>query len=273
MVVGWSDSAFANRPDKSSQGARVIALVDESFTRGQWGPATLITWDSKKLPRKVRSTPYSETQALAESVGEIDYVRAAVAEIFNGYANIHDWAEAVRTVPGVAVVDCKPTYDACVKSESSGLGLVDRHMALECISLRGKLQNTDIQLRWVHSEANPADAMTKETYIAQVPLMSMIKQSRWRLVYDPGFISSRNRTKKGMKTLDSLDDIDQNYIGKQTSSSSCPLSVTSLDGGMDLERDFDRELEESLVFGLETWRLQTIQRELEKNGVEPQAGS
>ena len=146
-VVSWSDSAFACRQDGASQGGRLFATVDNKFLEGQWGPATLISWDSKKLPRKARSTPCAETQALAEAVGELDCIRAAVAELFYGKPDIHDWVATVKSIPGTAVVDCKPTYDACKKSESSNMGLTDKHMALECISLRDKIQLTDIDIR------------------------------------------------------------------------------------------------------------------------------
>ena len=136
-LAGFADAGWANRADGSSQGGRCICAVNAEFLDDEFIPVSFISWESKKLPRVARSTPSAETQALSEMVGELDYVRLAMCEFETG--PVHDPHQAfqlLREIEAVAVVDCKPTYDAMVMSESSALGLTDMDMAIEAIACR-----------------------------------------------------------------------------------------------------------------------------------------
>eukprot|EP00969_Alexandrium_andersonii_P045403 1993577-Alexandrium_andersonii.AAC.1 len=77
-----------------------------------------------------------------------------------------------------------------VRSESAGLGLTDKHMAIEAVSLRESLQRSGTVVRWIHSEANPADGLTKYDPICLEALLRLITAGVWKLVYDPNFVSA-----------------------------------------------------------------------------------
>ena len=115
----------------------------------------------------------------------------------------HQAFQLLREIEAVAVVDRKPTYDAMVMSESSALGLTDKHMAIEAIACRQDIQDGRASVRWIHSEANPADGFTKIDAKSLEPLMAVIITGKWNLVHDPEFISSRKRKEAGKGILDS----------------------------------------------------------------------
>ena len=187
----------------------MICAVNAEFLDEEFSPVTIISWESKKLPRVARSTPSAETQALSEMVGELDYVRLAMYEF--EYGPVHDPHQAfqrLREIEAVAVVDCKPTYAAMVMSESSALGLTDKHMAIEAIACRQDIQDGGALVRWVHSEANPADGFTKIDAKSLEPLMAVIMTGMWKLVHDPEFISSRKRKEAGTGVLETDPKIE-----------------------------------------------------------------
>ena len=70
----WSDAAVGNRPDMSSTGGYMIAMVDAAFLRGQKGIANPISWKSGKLQRVAKSSLSAEIQALGDGEQELMFV-------------------------------------------------------------------------------------------------------------------------------------------------------------------------------------------------------
>ena len=72
---------------------------------------------------------------------------------------------------------------------------MDQHMAIEAIACRQDMHDGGALVRWVHSESNRADGLTKIDAKSLEPLMAVITRSRWKLVNDPDFVSSKNGRK------------------------------------------------------------------------------
>lgn len=72
-LIAYSDTAFANRHDLTSQGGQFILLIHHSVTTGQEGGYHLIDWRSWKLPRVVRSSLAAESQAASEASDALLY--------------------------------------------------------------------------------------------------------------------------------------------------------------------------------------------------------
>eukprot|EP00974_Lingulodinium_polyedra_P101507 9833229-Lingulodinium_polyedra.AAC.1 len=60
------------------------------------------------------------------------------------------------------------------------------------------------ELRWVHSEAMPADGLTKGSSAARAVLQDFLTRGYWRLVRDPEFTSAKKRRAQGRSDI--LDD-------------------------------------------------------------------
>ena len=88
------------------------------------------------------------------------------------------------------------------KSESSALGMKDGRSALEALGLKRAMEATEMALRWVHSEAQIADCMTKNSPKAVGLMEHFLHRQTWRLVHDDQFQSARNRRKKGLDILE-----------------------------------------------------------------------
>ena len=106
----------------------------------------------------------------------------------------------IKTQLEKEVADAKALFDAATNRESSGLRLKEPRSALELDSLKESLQEQGTLLRWVHSEANLADALTKPQ--AKHVLQLFLQRRRWKIMFDPLFQSSKNRKKIGLKKLE-----------------------------------------------------------------------
>ena len=147
---------------------------------------SIMDWKSWNLKRKVRSSLAAESQALADAVDSLNYLRLFLAECL--VADSIDLRQADRVLsmlPNAHVItDCKSLYDALGKSESAGLGLSEKRTAIEVTATRDVMRETGIATRWVNSDRQIADVLTKP----QVPshnLQALQSTGRWKIVFDP----------------------------------------------------------------------------------------
>ena len=81
LIFGiFSDAAWGVRPDGSSQGGYLVYATSHSLHQGQEAPVGVIEWKSWKLTRKCRSSLAAESQAMADSVDMLNFVRLFFAD-------------------------------------------------------------------------------------------------------------------------------------------------------------------------------------------------
>ena len=100
---------------------------------------------------------------------------------------------------GCLIIDAKGVFDAIHRSESAALSMQDKRSAVEGLALREGIGRTKTSLRWCHSEANVADALTKLDNRAHEMLRKFLQSKVWRIVWDSDFTSSKKlkQQKKG----------------------------------------------------------------------------
>ncbi len=212
VFVGWSDAALANRIDLSSTGGYVIAACHPSILEGKRAVLSCMSWRSGKLARKARSSLAAETQALSETDQELVYVRMQWAELCALDVDLKEPHTAVSKISGTVVIDAKALYDVLQKKDlnSSGAGLKDKFSALEALCLMESLEKYQTNVRWVHSNAQVADALTKP--LPSGILEKILTEGRWALVYDPDFTSAK-KLKKAHVQSPSQDTSTTNVFG------------------------------------------------------------
>ena len=92
---------------------------------------------------------------------------------------------------GTVVIDAKSLYDILLKKElnSSGAGLKDKYSTLEVLCLLESLEKMKTEVRWVHSEAQVADGLTKP--LPPGILHKIMHDGMWTLQFDPNFTSAK----------------------------------------------------------------------------------
>ena len=71
----FSDAAWGDRPDGSAQGRNLIYASSHALHKGEEAPVGIIDWKSWKLSRKCRSSLSVESQAMADSVDVLNFIR------------------------------------------------------------------------------------------------------------------------------------------------------------------------------------------------------
>ena len=194
--VAWTDAAVGNRRDMSSSGGYVIAASEKEISDGKQCPLNMISWKSGRLPRIARSSLSAEIQAFSIAEEELMYCRLEWLEMNGIDLPVRDPASIVKQSPGILVTDAKSLYDIVKKGPqtTSGLGLKEKYSVLDMLSVFQRLSKCQTVTRWVHSESQLADAMTKP--LANSSLTRALISGTWTLVHDENFTSSKNLRKR-----------------------------------------------------------------------------
>ena len=64
-----------------------------------------------------------------------------------------------------------------------------------------------VMMRWVHGDAQLANSLTKIGELHQIRLFLELG-CRWRIVYDPKYMSARRRKQAGIKPLENAAEDD-----------------------------------------------------------------
>ena len=143
----------------------------------------ILDWKSWKLSRVSRSSLNAETQAAAEATDALEFCHSFVALMHDPALNLKQ-ASSATSRRSALVVDAKSLYDA-LKRESPVQGAGYKRTAIEQIMLRQALVTTSSVIRWVSSERQLADGLTKTS--ARQLLVDRMQTQRYKLVYDDTF--------------------------------------------------------------------------------------
>ena len=120
------------------------------------------------------------------------------------------------------ITDCRGLYDAVNRSQTAGLGLTEKRTAIEALSIRQICEESNVCLKWVNSDRQLADILTK---IGVLPdnLDRVMATNKWKIVFDSNFTSAKNVRKqirekhfknKAVKVIDEEKDDDADeYFG------------------------------------------------------------
>ena len=168
--LAFSDASFASKKVPESHTGMMIMTTHENIAKNHVCPVNPISWGCKKIQRVVTSTLSAETTSLSTTLDQLSWLRLFWSWIRNPKTNWKNPSETLKTLPpsfstatfkedpSIAVTDCKSLFD-----------LVTRTAPPACQEFRTQLQARAIKdflaegttLRWVHSGAQVADALTK----------------------------------------------------------------------------------------------------------------
>ena len=171
--VCWADAAWANRPDqKSSTEGIVIGFSSPDLIGGKMAPVSLMFWRFGKIDRTCRSPACAEPKGVANGEDDLYHIRYLWAEMTHPQElleGLHPDSVVVQT-PGTLVTDSTNVWHKLSKDTLVIKG-AEKRSHLEAIALKESQENTNLQLRWVHSDAMLANSWTKTSEKWQVQLL------------------------------------------------------------------------------------------------------
>ena len=198
-LFAWVDASDGNRPDGGSTQGIFVGIGPEALFRGDMGAVTPVSWHSTKIDRTCRSPVAAEVQAAINGEDQLYYARYQLSELLYGNINVRLPDEAVRRVQGGLITDSRNVFDK-LQTEVLVIKGAEKKSNIELIGLKEAQARTHVQIRWVHSEAQLANALTKSGTHHELELYYRMRHS-WRIVEDPEMQSARKRKSKGMPPL------------------------------------------------------------------------
>ena len=121
---------------------------------------------------------------------------------------VRDPEQHVRLTPGVLVTDSRNVYDRLEKPYVTPKG-AQKKIDIELLALKEAQNHTGLIIRWVHSDAQLANTLTKRGEEHQISRFISIGQ-QWRIIDDPNMFSGRRRRAKGMSPLENVGETPKN---------------------------------------------------------------
>ena len=189
-LVTMVDAAFGIRRDGSSQGGYLTMLTSKDVFDGTEGAYHIIDWRSSKLPRVARSSLGAEAQSASQACDNMDFVCRFYQHLLEPNEPLANILHKPSPLGSTLVTDAKALYDSYYR-ESLSSGLTDKRTGLEIKVLREGLESLGGRLKWISSERQYADSLTKEG--TRQLLADRLRYGRIKLSWDPDYIAAKRK--------------------------------------------------------------------------------
>ncbi len=190
ILVAFVDAALRVRHDHASQGGYIIVHTHKDVMAGAKCKYSVIAWKSFKLQRVVRSSLGAEAQAMATTAEELYFTKLFLKMIRNPVMTVKECQERLKEEKCAIVTDCKALYDTLKRANIQGTQ--DKRVAVECLVINQTLKDAGAELRWVSSERQIADGLTKLS--ARQNFIEQLKGGYIPLIYDEDFKAAKKKT-------------------------------------------------------------------------------
>ena len=214
VFVTMGDQAHNNRPKGDSTGGLISLVAGPTAVHGAVSPMMVIAWRSWKLKRKAIASNDAEIQAALEAEDQNYRIRLLWTEM-HGASLQHgnprqDLVEAcekqTRLLKGIVCTDSRGGYDAVELNESPLLGLTNMRAALQALQLRENMFRSGCELRWLASDYDLGDALTKRRAQCREGLIKYLRTFLWSIAFDPEFIAAKKNRKMGKTAIGKIDE-------------------------------------------------------------------
>ena len=127
--MGVHDAAHANLEGGASQQGHLILAVHASITKCRV-PVSVLSWQSKKIKRVVRSSLAAETCSMSTCQEHLDWMRTMWEQMTRGEFVLENYEQFLTARPSILVTDCKSLYDA-IHKERAAPASTDKRLAIE----------------------------------------------------------------------------------------------------------------------------------------------
>ena len=215
MVAAWVDASLQNREDGKSTQGLVIGITDKKIMQGSMSPVNLVHWSSTKIDRVCRSPGSAECRAAVNGEDHLVMSRLQLFELLGGRIVPDQLEQQAAKIDGVVITDSKNVFDR-LKNTVFVMKGAEKRISVELMALKEAQEANKVSIRWVHSDAQLANSLTKTH--EQHQLNHFYQNSGyWRIVEDKEMRSSRNRKQQGLCPLENEKVVSGDPGGMQVS--------------------------------------------------------
>lgn len=215
-LLAFSDASFASKSTPDSHSGCIVMATHKDISQNLSCPVSPLSWGCKKIQKVVTSTLSAETMSLSSTLDQLSWLKLFWAWLLDSRIKWDKPEDTLKDLPlafssvthklqeigdSIAATDCKSLYD-----------LVTRTAPPNCSEFRTQLQARaiknlmaeGIKLRWVHSGAQLADALTK--IMEASFLRETLKRGHYKLHDELEILKQRSHNRTRLKWLRSGGD-------------------------------------------------------------------
>ncbi|CAE7688746.1 RE1 [Symbiodinium sp. CCMP2592] len=215
VLVAWVDAAAQSRVDGGSTQGIVIGIAPQQLLQGEVCDISLMSWHSSKIDRCCRSPGASEALAAINGEDNLYYARYQWSELLYGNQDIRKPDITVTRTPGCLVTDSRNVYDK-MSQEVIVVKGAEKRTSIELLGLKEAQRRTNVIIRWVHSEAQLANSLTKANGLKELEMFYRMSQ-KWRIVEDENMMSARRRRELGLRPLSQSEGVENSLMDEKPS--------------------------------------------------------
>jgi len=206
--MAFSDASFSSNKKPDSHAGVFIVGTHKEINDNKQCPISPIAWGCKKIQRVVTSTLAAESTSLASALDQLAWLRIFWSWLLDPRTNWRKPEDTLKSIsPAISAPTFKETADIAITDCKSLYDLTTRTAPPSCSEFRVQLVSRAIKealqegilLRWVHSGAQLADALTKamESHF----LRATLKYGYYQLSDENAILKKRAKTKDRLKWL------------------------------------------------------------------------
>ena len=175
-----NDAAHATLEGGASQQGHLIFAVLASTTKCRV-PVSVLSWQSKKIERVVRSSAAAEASSMSTCQEHFDWMRTLWAQMTSSDFVIENYEQFLKARPSIFITDCKSLYDA-VHREGAAPASTDKRLAIELAIVKAKAVSVETDLRWIDARYQIADCLMKHaSRKSESVLQKVLNEAQWRI--------------------------------------------------------------------------------------------
>ena len=187
------DAAFGVREDGSSQGGCLMLLTPKKVFQEET-PHHVLDWKSFKLHRVARSSLSAEAQAFGQATDAAEYACRFWGCIMDPHI-LREQLNQTSPLEPTVVTDAKALYDSYYKEGAGSVSQsVDKRTGLEIKVAKEQLMSLSGTLRWISSERQFADGLTKAS--ARALLAERLRYGKIKFVWDPSYTAAKKKDRR-----------------------------------------------------------------------------
>ena len=220
--LAFSDASFSSPKIPDSHAGNIILSTHKEIASNSQCPISPLSWGCKKIQRVVVSTLAAETMAMTSALDQLSWMRLYWAWLLDPSCQWQKPEQSLTKLPesyasatyqaqqlpnDLAVTDCKSLYDLVTRAAPPNCQ--EYRTMLHARSIKEMLQE-GVQMRWVHSGAQLADALTK--VMEGTFLRATIRAGHYKLHDELEVLKSRSNSRNRLKWLKSGECSDACFL-------------------------------------------------------------
>lgn len=199
-MFAWSDASSQNRQGGYSTKGIFVGAASKKLNEGEVAQVSPMFWQSSKITRVCRAPGAAEARAIVDAEDILYLIRYQWAELLGYSPCLRDPDAMVAKVKGTLITDSRSVYDKLQRPYISPTG-ESKRIDIELLAVKESEMYTQLQVRWVNSEAMLANSLTKRGEDHQMQRYVACRQV-WRVVEDPEMFSGKKLKQQKRDLLD-----------------------------------------------------------------------